>query len=282
MVQIFSSFITISLILLVPIFLFGLLIAFLNKKFYRLCGRHSRKVCIATGAIGTPIHELSHALMCVLFLHKIIEIKLFTPDSKDGSLGYVKHSFNKKNFYHRVGSFFIGIAPIVVGCLFLTLLMFLLLGDFFSQAQYYNSIFSQTAQNELGVRYAVQAFFNIFVLFFRAALNPLWWVYFAIGMFVGLHMRLSKADIQGSMTGLLFFVALVFITVLIVGLVSNSALISMTSWFIFIGIVFVLILLQSVFFCVVWIIGAFIIRLPSIIKKERKARARKKASSRPR
>ena len=59
------------------IFLFGWLIALCNKVFYSNFGRYGHIVCYITGFIGTPIHELSHALFCLIFGHKILEIKLF-------------------------------------------------------------------------------------------------------------------------------------------------------------------------------------------------------------
>ena len=52
------------------VYLVGFLISLLNRLFYSLVD-HSQGVCYATGFIGTPIHELSHALMCVVFRHKI-------------------------------------------------------------------------------------------------------------------------------------------------------------------------------------------------------------------
>ena len=86
--------------------LFGWLIAQCNRTFYRNFGRYGRTVCYLTGAIGTPLHECGHALFCLLFGHKIHEIKLFQIGD-DGTLGYVKHSYIKKNVYQRSGNFFI-------------------------------------------------------------------------------------------------------------------------------------------------------------------------------
>ena len=80
---------TIGLIVLV-----GFLIALCNKKFYSNLGGLGMTACYVTGCIGTPIHELSHALFCLIFGHKITEIKLFQINSDDGTLGYVKHSYN--------------------------------------------------------------------------------------------------------------------------------------------------------------------------------------------
>ena len=42
--------------------------------------------------LGTPLHELGHALFCLIFRHKIEDIKFFKPDKVNGTLGYVYHT----------------------------------------------------------------------------------------------------------------------------------------------------------------------------------------------
>ena len=110
------------------IILVGLLLGFLenqsNRNFQRSLGRNAIMV---TGVIGTPIHELSHALTALLFGHRITDIKLFQRPDQDGVMGYVNHSYNSKNIYHQVGNFFIGIAPIFGGLLVIMALMGVLL-----------------------------------------------------------------------------------------------------------------------------------------------------------
>ena len=114
------------------ILLFGKIIALCNGAFYRNFGSRGRAVCYITGFIGTPVHEGSHALMCLIFGHKITDIKLFQVNSSDGTLGYVRHSYNPKNLYQKVGCFFIGVAPVLVGALILAGLLYLLLPGLFS------------------------------------------------------------------------------------------------------------------------------------------------------
>lgn len=79
-------------------------------------------------SIGTPIHEIGHAIFCLLFGHSIQGISLFHP-SPDGTLGYVEHRFNRRNIYHQIGNFFIGLGPILFGCIVITLGAYFFLGE---------------------------------------------------------------------------------------------------------------------------------------------------------
>jgi hypothetical protein len=74
-----------------------------------------RAFLIAFGWLGTAVHELSHALFCVLFGHKITELRLFDPRASGGGLGYVRHAYDARNPVQQIGNLFIGLAPILVG-----------------------------------------------------------------------------------------------------------------------------------------------------------------------
>ena len=80
------------------------------------------------GWLGTIIHELGHALFCIIFRHKITEMKLFDPDPETGTLGYVQHTYETSSLYQLTGNFFIGIGPILLGTALLYLFLYLLLG----------------------------------------------------------------------------------------------------------------------------------------------------------
>jgi hypothetical protein len=80
------------------------------------------------GWLGTIIHEFGHALFCVIFGHKITEMKLFDPDPETGTLGYVQHTYETSNLYQLAGNFFIGIGPILLGTALIYLFLYLLLG----------------------------------------------------------------------------------------------------------------------------------------------------------
>lgn len=184
----------------VAIYAAGFIIYLFNRIFYALVG-HSRAVCYATGFLGTPVHELSHALLCLVFFHKINEIKFFQIDEESGTLGYVNHSYNPRNIYQRAGNYFIGIAPIVVGTLLLFLAAKFLLPEVFSGIQTELSAFSKGAVTFSAL---FSALGGIIKTFFLGYADIWWWVFMVFALCIALHMNLSGADIKGSLVGLPF------------------------------------------------------------------------------
>ncbi|MBN3495850.1 hypothetical protein JL456_23925 [Vibrio neptunius] len=71
--------------------------------------RHSiaRRTYAVFGLVGTPIHELSHLLVALIFGHKITGLKLFSWRTS----GYVSHSYNAHSTFQVAGNFFIAMAP---------------------------------------------------------------------------------------------------------------------------------------------------------------------------
>lgn len=77
---------------------------------------------------GIMIHEISHATAAFLFLYKIEDIKLFDLKAQGGSHGHViarpRSVFNLlfiPYLWQSMGRLFIGIAPLVLGPLFIAL-----------------------------------------------------------------------------------------------------------------------------------------------------------------
>ena len=92
----------------------------------QLAQRFGWKSAMWTGWLGTPIHELSHVALCILFRHRIDEVALFEPDEKSGRLGYVRHSYRSKSWFEELGNPFIAIAPLIGGSLVLLVLVYVL------------------------------------------------------------------------------------------------------------------------------------------------------------
>ncbi len=224
--EILTGFLLQVVLLFGPILLFGYLIYLCNKHFYANFGQQSRAVCYATGFIGTPIHELSHAIMCLLFGHKIVKIKFFQVGAEDGTLGYVLHTYNRRNIYQRIGNFFIGVAPILVISALLYLIAWLLMPAMVTEMTGH----IQGASISEGFGPAVKGFFSAIGSFFTYATTWQWWAFIGIGMFLALHMTLSGADIKGALSGLALVLLLFLIVDVILYFVAASMLDTFTAW----------------------------------------------------
>ena len=220
---------------------FGLVVGLLNKAFYKLVGyKFGYFIGITTGFIGVPVHEIGHALFCLIFGHKITEIKLYQPNSVDGTLGYVNHTYNKKNLYHQIGNFFIGFGPILFGCAVLLLLMHYLVPN----------IFEAFKDGRIA--------FHSFVEFE----NWRWWVFIVSACSIALHMSLSVADIKSSLLGFGFIAAILLIVNAVLYFVKIDLMTVLTDYcytagtlllkFLILSVVFSLILF--LFGVVIWLV----------------------------
>ncbi len=207
------------------IFLFGFLIALCNRRFYANFGVFGKLVCYITGAVGTSVHECAHALFCVIFCHKIHKIKLFQINADDGTLGYVKHSYNHKNIYHKIGNFFIGVAPILVISAILYLLAYLLLPEFLMELS--TSIRAVDFVADFGD--GLLSILSSVPIFFLYVGTWQWWLFLIVGIFLAIHMTLSKPDIKGALGGMVFVVLVFLFVDIILCLIDGGLLQSFTS-----------------------------------------------------
>ena len=165
--KIFSNILLQSFYFIGAVFLVGIIIYFLVKAFYTMV-RYSKLAIYLSGAIGTPIHELSHALMCILFGHKVTEMRLFQIDTDSGMLGYVSHSYNRRNIWALTGNYFIGIAPIVCGSVALFFAMkYLVPGASSEVVAEIDSFAKNIAHNGISVNTLTEVF-SMFTVFLGA------------------------------------------------------------------------------------------------------------------
>ncbi|MDR3541569.1 MAG: hypothetical protein P4L69_11495 [Desulfosporosinus sp.] len=205
-----------------PLLIIGLVLGLMERKanryFFAALGY---KGILATAWLGTPVHEMGHALMCLIFGHKIIDMRLLMINRGDGTLGYVTHSYNRKSIYQTVGNFFIGIAPILSGIGGLFLGLYYLLPGSFKVFKVY--LLDGVMIKSLDLTFIkgfisaslvlIQSIFTLSNLF-----NLHFWIFLLLAISVSSHMALSGADIKGATQGLLsLYVALVILT-----LIGNS------------------------------------------------------------
>lgn len=196
----------ITLILIAVTYAFGLVYAVVNGRIsINLQTAFGWKGFCVFAAIGTPFHELTHLIMSLIFFHKITEVKFFRPfkaykEKKAGNtsitLGYVNHTFNKKNPYQMMGNFFIGASPMILGMGSIVLLLRFLFPDCFIDAAALNiSNFKVFTLNILKILFDIFSLENIRTWQF--------WVLIFFIVAISSHMDMSMPDVKGSFLGLI-------------------------------------------------------------------------------
>ena len=172
------------------------------------------------GWLGTIVHELGHAIFCLIFFHKITAMKLFDPDPETGTLGYVEHSYNSPSVYQLAGNFFIGIGPILLGTAVIYLLSYLLLGlNPFKLADNFNiassHIYSWDTLMQIFQILWVSSTSLLGEVFSRHNLST-WQLYAFIylAFSIGSSITLSPPDIKGTLKGFSVILILIFIFIL--------------------------------------------------------------------
>ncbi len=160
------------------------------------------RVYLATfGWLGTAVHELGHAAMCVVFRHRVTELRLFDPTLKTGAIGYVEHEWDRGSLYQKIGNFFIGAAPLLLGAALLSGAGWLLLDGTDRAA----GTWSSSGSLAISVFHEAVDVFESLTKSDRLADWRTWlFVYLAVA--IGASMNLSRADLEGSLHGLGFIV----------------------------------------------------------------------------
>ena len=243
-------------LLLVP----GLVLAYLMNVVagrvehlaYQLMGR--RIFLFIFGWLGTMIHELGHAVMCLVFGHRIKEMVLFDPSKAHQHLGYVQHSYNPRNPYHLIGNFFIGIGPIVFGVIVIYAAGWLLLSEHFL-ASFQAISYDHRVLTNLDAFYRLgqqllAALERFSALFVTSENLGRWQFYLFLYILfsVGSSIKLSKADIRGAFSGLLALIVLLsafcFVLILFKDGIAMETILRISNFFspFFILVIFVLLL----------------------------------------
>lgn len=210
------------------LFVFGLLIQFVSQLTFRSLVKSFGDGGIYLVAwLGTPIHELGHALFCVIFGHKIEEIKFFQPDPATGTLGYVHHKWNPRNPWHVLGNFFIGVGPMVLGSAVLFALFYFLIPD---SQRVWDSIIVSIGGIDKGTAFG--DYLNVFwdstiaivKLIFTTQNPTTWqfWLFLYLSICVASNIRLSWADVKGSLSGLGCIVLIFLLMNLVFLLIGNN------------------------------------------------------------
>lgn len=241
------------------VMLYGGLISLCNRCFYDACGGTAFGIVRLTGYIGTPVHEYSHALMCLLFGHTVKKIRVFGDTKRSKTLGYVEHTYYRKNLYQQMGNFFIGISPILAGGGVILLLVRLLTPAMFFDMTAETAIIRASFADGFGAEMLSALFRGIGSMLDRFfALDNFmdwrWWLCMVLSFSIAIHMEVSRSDIVSGLRGLGVISAMLLVADVILGLLFPGALAAVTAACVAAGVFIALIMLIPAVFSL--IIGA--------------------------
>jgi hypothetical protein len=208
------------------IFIIGLLIHFFSQLTFKSLGRaFGSSGTYFVAWLGTPIHELGHALFCLIFMHRIEKVEFFNPDPVSGTLGYVAHRWNRRNPWAVLGNFFIGVGPVILGCFALFVTFYFLIPN---SSGVWSSVMVRVSEIEKG--YSVGSYLTILGnsafamvrLIFTVDNLTGWrfWVFCYLSICVASNIRLSLSDIKGAISGS-GLIILFFLVINLVGLLTG-------------------------------------------------------------
>jgi len=204
-----------------PLFLIGFALYWVSKlRNQALTQSIGGKACLfLTGLAGTPVHQAGQALLCLVFRHKITEIKYFS-SPKNGTQAYVKHEYNSRSLYQRIGNFFISVVPMFFGAFVIYILLWIFLPW----------CVPQNMGEGVG-KTGLEILANIFS--FNNFSNWRFWVFFYLSLSVASHAALDTHDLKGAVPSFLILICLIFIINLTAMAFLNYGLdsLSFTNWF---------------------------------------------------
>lgn len=185
-------------------FVMHLLSGFIARRTCRLIGRSAFLALF--GWLGTMVHEGGHALFCLLFGHRITAIKWFDCSCRDGSYGYVRHSYDPDSLYQHSGRFFIGIGPLLLGTAVIYYSARILLGTELLVPLNQNTAAALLTANTSFAALATalgQSCLNLLTTLFTARNLTSWQLYLFLylSFSVGSAITLSPQDIKGTWSG---------------------------------------------------------------------------------
>jgi hypothetical protein len=169
------------------------------------------------GWLGTSMHELGHLAFCIVFRHKVNEVKLFDLDADSGTLGYVSHSFDPNNFIQKIGNFFIGIGPLIFGSVLIYLITGYLLGLDISLSTPNLHIHPEREGVWASFWVAIKSVsigvmeFSKSLLAWQNLYNWKIYVFLYLVFCIGSSMKLSIADMGGAVEGLVTAFGFLFV-----------------------------------------------------------------------
>ena len=203
-------FLQILLLLTVPPLLFGVVASFCHGAFFSLVGYgRCRGVALLFHLLITPMREFAHLVACILTMHHVADFRLLNLYDPDGEIGFVEHSYSRRNPLALFGNFLFAVLPAALGLFLVFVVVLCCFGSSFGE---FSSALS--AMGESGAsfgEYAGLAFGFVASMFrdatsgvFLKILGAVLLLILSIGTFISLQ------DLADSISGIVIFGIILF------------------------------------------------------------------------
>lgn len=190
---------------------FGLLVYVCNKAFCALVGAGwGRPILLAWHTVLTPFREFAHLVAAMITLHHIGDFCLLNLHDPEGELGFVEHSYNRRNPIAVFGNFLFAILPAALGLVLSMLVIFVCFRGAFSG---FSQSVAMLVETEAEVGEYVRLAFGFLPAMFRDATTSL------LGKSIGvllltllsLGVYVSLEDLMGGLGGLFYYAVFAFL-----------------------------------------------------------------------
>ena len=191
------------------------------QRMFRTIGLNA---VLITAAVGTPLHEIAHFLGCKLFGFEVYEVVLLRPVAfkTDGILGYVSYAQPASGWWASLGAFVTGIAPMLLGSIFIILIVWLVTPELFKAVK--KSIDEKMNSKVPLLQCWWAAFTGFWKCFFKlrkwALLRGIICLYLVIS--TAMHMTISTQDFNNATQGFGIVAALYLIFTLITAAIGTD------------------------------------------------------------
>jgi len=243
-----------------PIIIYGLALRWINRESFKNVSQSSAKWFYKlTAYIGIPIHEFCHFIMAFLFGTTIMEIVWYDPnwtDEDEDSIGHVSYAANPDSLLHHIGHFFIGIAPMIGGCVIIYFLMRFILPNT------YNSLCYLELKNFNGIQILTDFFNcinnNIMLIFSNSDGIIRTLIFFIFAFSICIYMDVSLEDIKIAKKGLVMVEIFLFILSIFLFIYKYTIFIDFI--FVIASVLYFLLTLGIIFSLISFLIS-FVVRL---------------------
>ena len=187
----------------------GLAVYFIYRTFCSLVGYgRGKPILWGLHVILVPVREFAHLIACVVSFHRVHDFCLLNPHDPEGEIGFVEHSYNRKNPVAVLGNFLFAVLPAAMGLALVALVVAVCFGGVFGEL---SASVGALVEAEAGFGEYVKLALRFFPSMFGGQgtlgakiVGSLLLVVISLGVFVSLD------DLVGGFSGMLMWAAVLF------------------------------------------------------------------------